>query len=267
MKILLIVVAVALIFWFAPRFLERRFVYFPDRVVNHDPGEAGFGNYRDVHFETSDHQRIHGWWIPDERARFSLIFCHGNAGNISHRLDRLKILHALGFQTLMFDYRGYGRSEGDPIESGLYKDAEAAYEWVVKNTDTSKCPIVVYGESLGGVVALDLALKKERIRAVIVEGTFSSLKDIGKVHMPFIPSILTTGKLDAHSRIGKIGAPKLILHSDNDEIIPFSMGQKLYEEAREPKKFVVLNGSHNTAFLDAQAAYETALRVFLETLG
>ncbi|MBU1853623.1 MAG: alpha/beta hydrolase [Candidatus Omnitrophica bacterium] len=228
------------------------------------PSEMGL-HYDDIYVDTDDGIRLNAWFIPREDAKFTLLFCHGNAGNISHRIEKALILNKLGLNIFMFDYRGYGRSTGRPSEPGFYKDAQTAYNFLVSEKKISPHNIILYGESLGGAVAIDLAGKKD-VKALITECTFSSVKDVSRAVYPILPTFFIFSKFDSISKIKDINIPKLIIHSQNDEIIPFSQSVKLFKISPEPKRHLVLKGSHNTCFLDAKDLYVSGIRDFLNDL-
>lgn len=254
-------IILALLLW-GVRWIQQRAVYFPMKAITTNPFEAGFESYEDVYFESVDRTKLHGWWVPKQDASGTVIFCHGNAGNIGHRLDKVRILHALGLNVFIFDYRGFGESEGHPSERGLYRDAQAAYDTLLSRRQLPAHSIVLYGESLGGAVATDLA-GRVPVRALVVEDTFTSLKDIAKIAAPLMPSILFTGQFDTLSKIRKVKAPVLVIHSADDEIIPYRMGEELHRAAAFSKSFLKLRGNHNTATFESAALYRDGLRAFL----
>ena len=248
-----------------PRFADR-LVYFPVRA--HDggtPASIGLAS-EDVHPEASDGVRLHGWWVPAPAPGLAVLLLHGNAGNISHRLDKLALLHGLGASVLLLDYRGYGASEGAPDEAGLYRDAEAAWAWLRARGQPPE-RIVLFGESLGGTVATDLAAH-HRVGGLVLDSTPSSIIGVAKHHYPLVPvGLFLAARYDALARIGRVHAPVLVLHSPDDEIVPFAMAEALYAAAPEPKRLVRLAGGHNDAFLVSAATYAGALRDFLDTVG
>ena len=264
MKILLWAVSVIVIFLAGIRYIERHSIYFPMRDVAITPSSA-LMPYEDVYFRTSDGKRLNGWFVPADGASFTVLLCHGNAGNISHRIEKISILHGLGQNVFVFDYRGYGNSEGAPSEAGLYKDALAAYNYLTVEKKIPADRIILYGESIGSAVIMDLA-SRVSARALITEESFTSIKEMAGLAYPFIPPFIFSSKFDAASKIRDIGCDKLIIHSVNDEIVPFSMGKKLFDAARPPKRFLELQGGHNTAFLDSEEKYREGIRSFLNSL-
>ncbi len=242
--------------------LQSRYVFLPTRDLTATPGHLGLP-YETVRIRTSDGLLLYGWYIPADQPRGVLLFFHGNAGNISHRLESLAIIRDLRLSTLIVDYRGYGRSEGRPGESGTYRDAEAAWSYLVKERGVPQDSIVVFGRSLGGAVATWLS-EHYYPKALIVESTFTSIPDMGAELYPFMPvRLLARLHYDALDRISRVRCPVLVVHSRQDEIVPFHHGQKLYEAASPPKDFLELHGGHNEAFLMSGRRYMEALDTFL----
>ena len=246
------------------RQIEARSIFFPMKGTPSVTGNSAA--HEDVFFETADGKKLHGWFVPAASNSIVpvILFLHGNAGNIGHRWEKIRILHDLDISVFIFDYRGYGQSEGKPSETGIYKDADAAYAYLVARGITPG-RIIVHGESLGGAFAIDLAARKS-VKALIVENTFTSVPAMVRRTMPFIPPFILATRLDSLSKIAKIPTPKLIFHSVDDEIIPFEMGKALFEAAAEPKRFVQLRGGHNTSFLDDFETYRSELMRFLAVL-
>ncbi|UCH79899.1 MAG: alpha/beta hydrolase [Nitrospiraceae bacterium] len=261
MKIFLLIIAVLFIFFVFIRFLEQRSLYYPYRAIEITPKDIGI-DYEDVMITTSDGVDIHGWFIPANGSDKILLFSHGNGGNISHRLEKIMMLHELNLNILIFDYRGYGKSSGKPTEPGLYLDAEALYMYLLREKAYDPEQIVAYGESLGGAVAIELA-KRHTLQRLIIEGSFSSIKDIARTYFPFIPTFLYKTEYDSIQKIQDITVPKLIMHSIDDEIIPFKYGVALFDAAAGPKKFIVLKGGHNDSFLVSKEEYLSEIKAFL----
>ena len=261
MKFVFILVICVFAFYLYVRYLEKNTIFFPDKEITLTPAD-NFYEYEDVYIE-SDGNKIHGWWIPAEGATKTIIYLHGNAGNISGRLEKLSIFRELGINSYIIDYRGYGKSEGMPSEQGLYDDANAAYDYLVQQRGINPEDIIIYGASLGGAVAVDLASQVD-CYAVILNSTFSNAVDMAKVIYPFIPSFLVNIKLDSSSKIGKIKAPKLFIHSDEDRVVPFSLGVKLYEQAPAPKEFIKFVGDHVNAHVFEYDRYKKVIGSFIK---
>jgi fermentation-respiration switch protein FrsA (DUF1100 family) len=247
-------------------FAQSRLVHLPEipgRALTATPETAGL-DYESVSIVTADGVKLHGWFVPVEPPRATLLFFHGNAGNISHRLDSLRIFHDLGLSTLIIDYRGYGQSEGKPSEQGLYADSEAAWRYLESERGLTSRQIVIFGRSLGGAVAAWLAARHQP-RMLILESTFTSAPDMAAELYPFLPTrLLTRLQYDARRNLELVRCPVLIVHSRDDEIIPFRHGQRLYETARQPKQLLELKGDHNMGFLLDKTRYETGLGDFLD---
>ncbi len=259
---------------------QARLVYFPTRDLVALPSDAGLA-FEDLTLTEADGVRIHAWSVPasdnpgtgratgpDAGAKSThdpgrwVVFCHGNAGNSSHRLQTLRIFHDLGLSTLIFDYRGYGRSEGKPDEQGTYKDAAAAFDHLVAQGVPPE-RIIAWGRSLGGAVAAWLA-ENRTPGALILESTFTSLPDLGAGLYPYMPvRLLARYKYDTRSRLGKIHCPVLVIHSPEDEIVPFAYGRALFEAAREPKRFLEIRGGHDDGFVESGEGYLGGVRSFL----
>jgi fermentation-respiration switch protein FrsA (DUF1100 family) len=245
----------------ALRYAETRSIYFPVGEMAILPARAGLG-FEDIFFETADRQKLNGWFVPGGKESDVILFAHGNAGNISYRIDKLIFLNRLGYSVFIFDYRGYGKSTGWPSEKGLYRDAEAAYDYLVKTRGIPAERIVGYGESIGGAVIVDLASRRP-MKAVALENTFTSVTDMLKVHLPLVPAWALASRFDAKQKIALVRIPKLIMQSENDEIVPARLGKALFEAAAEPKEFLAIRGGHNEGFFDSGDLIEKKLRDFL----
>ena len=247
---------------------QPRLVYFPqfERELTSTPRTAGL-DYEDVILHSADNVRLHGWWVPARQARGAVLMMHGNAGNISHRIGYVTMFNRLGYSVLLFDYRGYGKSEGHPDEAGTYRDAEAAWQHLTAARKVRARDIVMVGESLGGGVATWLALRYPP-RALVLASTFTSVPDLGAQIYPWLPvRLLARVRYENLARIGQIDAPVMIAHSRDDEIISFSHGEALFAAAREPRQMLVLAGGHNEGFIFAREAWIAAVAVFLLKAG
>ena len=221
--------------------------------------------FEDAEFQAADGTKLHGWYVPAENPSAVVLFCHGNAGNITHRIDLMGAMQKhVGASVLVFDYRGFGRSEGSPDEPGVLQDARAARQWLSERTGVAEQDIVLMGESLGGGVAVDLAAK-DGARGLILEDTFTSLPDMAAYHYWWLPARwLMRSRLDSLAQIGQYRGPLLMAHGDADTIVPIEYAERLFAAANEPKQFLVERGAdHNDP---RSARYYRELKSFLESL-
>jgi uncharacterized protein len=234
----------------------------PGREHVATPEDAGM-DYRELRLTTEDGVALDAWYLPADPSRATLLFFHGNAGNISHRIQSLRQFHDLGLSVLIIDYRGYGRSEGRPSEEGLRKDARAAWRWLVEEAAASPSEIVLFGRSLGAAVAAELAREVEP-GAVLLESPFRSVPEMAQSAYPFLPGRwLARFEHATEDYVRDLTAPVLVIHSEDDEIIPFSHGQAVYEAARQPKALLRIRGGHNTGFLESRDIYLEGIDRFL----
>lgn len=226
-------------------FLERSLVFVPTRYPG---GEWKPWNleFEDAEFTAADGTKLHGWFVPHDKPRAVMLLAHGNGGNLTNRIDVLRELHNLGAAVLVFDYRGYGKSEGSPSETGILSDARAARAWLAKRAGISEPEVVLMGESLGTGVAVDLAAA-DGARGLVLLSAFTSLPDAAASHYPWLPvRLLMRTRLNSLSKIKNYHGPLLSAHGDADSIVPYPLGQQLFEAANEPKRFVPLSGrDHN----------------------
>jgi hypothetical protein len=231
------------------RRFEHSQVYYPYRQLEASPAELGRA-FEDVRLKASDGVELHAWFFPADtnsaRAHLAFLICHGNAGNISHRLGLCEGLLGTGASVFVFDYRGYGQSEGRPDEAGTYRDAQAAHAWL-RQKGFRGGHIVAFGESLGGGVVSELALR-ETLGAIVLQSTFTSIPDVGAELFPWLPvRWLSSIKYDTRAKLPRIRVPVLVMHSRTDELIRFHHAEKNFAAANEPKIFCELAGSHNDA--------------------
>lgn len=245
--------------------IENFFVFFPDRAVDPVPETFGLA-YKNARFSARDGVRLHGWYFPGAGEKGPvMLFCHGNAGNISHRLENVRLLVVRGFRVFIFDYRGYGKSTGKPSEDGIYSDGIAAYDYLVGELGVDPGDIIAFGRSLGAAVALEIALQKD-VRSLVLESAFTSTKDMARA-MPLFGLIAPL--LPAHynnlGKVSQVKAPTLFIHGREDEIVPFAMGQRLFEAAAAPKFFFALDGAgHNDTYITGGSGYFDILMNFAE---
>jgi len=237
-------------------------VFFPSATLVQTPTEWGLV-YEDVFLDTGDGVRLHGWYIPHNRSKQTLLFFHGNAGNISHRGASVEIFHRLGLNVFIFDYQGYGKSQGRPDENGLYEDARAAWRYLTDKRGFDQKDVILFGRSLGSAVAAKLAAEVQP-GGLILESTFSSARDMANVVFPlFSHLIFLRYDFNTAAHIKQVISPVLVLHSPDDEIIPFRFGEKVFQAANKPKSFFKTMGGHHTGFIMSQPVYEQALGAFL----
>lgn len=248
--------------------------------------------HEEITYQTTDSIKIFAWYVPFRgkappggdnldaleelkepippvepvSSRGVILFCHGNAGNISQRIDSFEIFNELGFNTFIFDYRGYGKSEGKPSEKGTYYDAEGAWDYLVREKKFKPEEIIVFGRSLGGGIASYLA-KKYQPRALIIESSFTSILDMARAFFPRLPiKLLLRFKYNTMERLRDIHCPVLIIHSQDDTTIPFVCGRVLYETANPPKKFLRIKGNHLYGYIKSKRKYINGLREFIDEL-
>lgn len=244
------------------RWFERANIYFPSRAMTAHPGTYGL-RYEELDLRASDGVRVHGWFVENESKSPVVLLSHGNAGNVSHRMEKLRLLRSAGASALLYDYRGYGRSSGSPSEQGTYRDGEAAYRWLVETRKVPPERIFLMGESLGCAVAVELALR-HKAGGLILESGFTSTADMGRLIFPFLPvDKLIRFRYDSLAKLPLVSCPVLVMHSPHDDIVPFAMGRRLFDAARGPKTFFEMKGDHNEGFLDTGPAYSEAIRKFL----
>ncbi len=264
MKLTLFLLGIALLAWGCRESVERALIYMPSRELYGTPANLGLP-YREIWFRAEDGVALHGWLVPG-MSPVTLLWFHGNAGNVSHRLDNIREIHRrLGIGVFIFDYRGYGRSEGTPSEAGLYRDARAARAALLKEAGVDASRIVYFGRSLGAAVAVELALA-ERPAAIILETPFLSVQSMANRTLPGAGFLMRT-RFDSLSRIGQISAPLLVLHGDADEVVPHAEGRRLFEAAREPKAFYTIpRARHNDTYIVGGDPYWLMWKQFLAPL-
>jgi uncharacterized protein len=237
---------------------------YPDRVVTTTPDQIGL-DYQQVTLTAEDGVHLDGWFIPAERPRATLLFFHGNAGNISDRLDSLELFHQLGLSVLIIDYRGYGNSEGKPSEPGINRDAEAAWRYLTENRSIPPSRILILGRSFGGAVAAYLATRHQAM-GLVLESTFTSAPALAAEFYPWLPARwMTRFSYDTLERMADIHMPLMVIHSRNDDLIPYTEGQALFRAGHEPKRFLALNGSHNDGVIDNARRYRYGLDAFIDS--
>jgi len=281
-------------------FMQSRFLYRPMREISYTPAELGL-DFEDVTFESADGLLLNGWYIPaplemrtsGERGEklasaaggavpvrpigslltgpapdsgFTVLFCHGNGGNMMHRLDSINVFYNLGLGCFIFDYRGYGASGGKPTEEGTYLDAMAAYKWLTEEKKIPPGNIIIFGRSLGASIAAQLAGRVEAA-GLVIESAFTSYVDIGRRFYPYMPvRWFAKFSYSTIDYVREVACPVMVIHSRSDELIPFEFGLELYDAANEPKEFIEITGGHNDGFLVSGEVYKTGWTDWLKSL-
>lgn len=255
---------------------QTRFIFMPGRDITRTPADVGL-SYEDVFIPVGSDggavERMHAWWIPSGTAgRSTLLYLHGSALNIGANVEHAKRFHGLGFAVLLVSYRGYGRSDGDfPCEDRVYQDAEAAWQYLVTEREMAPDEIVIYGHSLGGAVAIDLAVRHPAASGLIVEATFTSIYDMaarGRAYRVFPLRLLLTQRFDSLSKVDSLRVPVLYLHGTDDSVAPFEMSRRLYEHTRAPKRLqLILGGGHNNSARVGGPVYLQAVKEFRDTVA
>ena len=270
--------------------MQPTFLYCPMGEVSYTPEELDL-EFENVFFRASDGVRLNGWYVPAPlearrqksmrgsaesegslltgpgvNSQLTVLFCHGNGGNIMHRLDSINFFYKLGLSCFIFDYRGYGNSEGKTTEEGTYLDVMAAYEWLTRDKKVLPENIIIFGRSLGGSIATNLASKVEA-GSLVIESAFTSYVDMGRKFYPYMPvRWFARFSYRTIDYVKDVRCPVMVIHSRTDEVVPFEFGLELYEEAREPKEFIEIFGSHNDGFLVSNEVYTKAWIKWLRLL-
>jgi fermentation-respiration switch protein FrsA (DUF1100 family) len=249
-------------------YMQSGLIYYPNmpgRNLLATPENIGL-TYQNVELITEDNIRLHGWFIPNNKAKQTVLFFHGNAGNISHRLESIKIFNRLELNVFIIDYRGYGQSEGKITEKGTYRDAEAAWNYLKNTQGISGSQTIIFGRSLGASIAAWLA-GKHTPAALIIESGFTSVPSMGQRFYPFLPiRWLTHFKYNTRQYVKNVACPVLVAHSRDDEIIPYDEGRAIFDAAAEPKQFLEMSGGHNDGFMVSGPSYTEGLRTFISSI-
>lgn len=246
-----------------PYITQDRLIFYPSSQLSSTPDNIGLP-YEDILLTTPDGVNLHGWYIPAENPRGILLFLHGNAGNISHRLASLKIFNGLGLSTLIIDYRGYGGSTGSPSEQGTYIDAETAWNYLVTERGHDPGEIILFGRSLGAAIAARLA-SQVAPAGIILESAFTSLKALAEEYYPYMPvGLLLRSRYSTEEHLGAVNTPLLIIHSNEDELISYKHAESLLETAGKNGQLHTIKGGHNEGFLLSENGYIQAIRQFID---
>lgn len=248
--------------------LQDRLLYYPEAMHDATPALLRLP-FRDLRFAASDGVRLHAWFLPAPDARGSVVVAHGNAGNISHRLFLVKPLQSLGLNVLLFDYRGYGKSEGTPGEEGLYRDAEAAAEALAREPEAAGKPVVYYGESLGGAVVTELAVRRAPA-ALVLQSSFTSLPDMAAAAFPWLPARwMVTARYASIEKVPRLACPVLVVHGERDSLVPFEMGRRLFEAVVHGRKALhrIPGADHNDVWDHDGSGIQRALAALLDPIA
>lgn len=246
---------------------EKDYIFFPEKQIWLTPKDAGL-QYEDVYFKTEDGLTLNGWFVRSD-SDVTLLWFHGNAGNLSNRVERLKVFHErLKVNIFVFDYREYGNSEGSVSEEGTYLDGRAALRYLRSRGDVDPRKIILFGRSLGAAIAVETAIR-EGCYGLILESAFTSVRDMGRDILPYLPvwkSFKT--KYDSINKIKDIRCPVMVVHGDMDEVVLFEHGKRLYDSAPEPKYFYAIKGGHhNDTYIIGGEPYLSAISGFIRSLG
>ncbi|MFN5397381.1 MAG: alpha/beta hydrolase [Pseudanabaena sp.] len=255
---------------------QSNLVFMPSKDVIETPEILSI-KFENIQITTRDNVNLDSWFVPakdnDLVGKGVILFCHGNGGNISNRISYLPIFRELGLATFLFDYRGYGKSGGTPTEEGTYTDVEAAWQYLTQERQIPPQKIIIYGESLGGAIASYLAQKNsqqngnDNAGGLVLASTFTSISDRAAELYPFMPiRFLSRFSYNSIDRLPSIKIPVLVIHSIDDEIIPFHHGERNFQVANQPKKLVRLRGDHNSGFLDSLETYRNGVNEFIQSI-
>lgn len=235
-------------------FIERTFVFFPVKPLLQTPRYLDM-EYEDVYFQTSDGVTLNAWLISPAADSPMVLWFHGNAGNIGDRVENARLLYDRGLALCMVDYRGYGKSEGSPSEKGVYLDGQAAYDYLASR-GVAPDKLIIFGRSLGAAVAVFVASRNE-CAGVVLESAMTNMADMARVHYPIIPGLGSLkNKFNSIGRIASLRSPILFIHGDEDEIVPYELGQRLFEAAKAEKDFYTIRGAHhNDTYLIGGSEY------------
>ncbi len=236
---------------------QRQKLFGPDRYPDTDSDPSALGlEVEDRLFSSDSGVELHGWWIPRRRALGTVLYCHGSSGSIVHRVEELAALARLRVNLFAFDYRGYGRSTGEPSEAGLFRDARAAWDHLVEELDVQPEEMLLFGHSLGGAVAIDCALDRPAA-GLVIESSFTQVRDMARASHPGLPlHLVARNQFRSIHKVGRLTLPKLFIHGGSDERVPPALGRRLYEAAAEPKELYLVPGAgHNDVYLHGGLRY------------
>lgn len=261
-KILISVIRLSILTAILIGVLQEVAVYHPSKEFAHTPADLKL-QYEELMIPVGKNVALSTWVINTLGAKSTLLFFHGNAGNNGDRLAKIDMFNRLGLNIVIVDYRGFGNSNGFPTSSGIQKDALKVYDYLIEANIIQAKQTVIYGESIGGVAAVAVAQKRDA-GALILDSTFTTSADMARNLMPFIPPFLIYSSMNSYKRIADVAYPKLFIHSRDDSMIPYRLGVKLYNKAKEPKEFLEIKGDHNDGFFTSEIKYVDGVKKFLE---
>jgi len=263
-----VVVLFCILLPIATVFAQKSMVFIPSKKMGYTPKTIGI-DFKELTIGTN---KLNCWWIPVKAEQVkgavkTVIFCHGNAGNISNRLDTVNFYHnVMNCNLMIFDYSGYGKSGGKVGEEACYKDSQEVYDYVVKSLKIDPKNVVIHGRSLGGAVAVDLAVNK-KCAGLVMESTFTSVPDMADDMVPIFPiQWFVSIDFDSLDKVDKLKVPVLLIHSKADEVIPYKMGEALFKKAKKPKFWLEISGDHNGGWIESQKVYSKGMKDFFEAL-
>lgn len=265
MKIVITALCIVLFFFVLVRYLEKTSVFYPSKIIEIAPDRFGLP-YEDIMLDAEDGVKINGWLLLRPGAKSTILYFHGNAGNMSGRWMTIRLFYEMGVNIFIIDYRGYGRSQGEPSEQGVYKDGRAAFDYLKGRKDIAHLPIIIYGSSLGGAVAVDVA-EHRPVDGLIIDSSFPSAASMARIIYPILPTWFMSIKFDSAKKIKDMKMPKLFFHSTEDNVVPFRLGQELFDVAEGPKDFVSLKGGHFESHEESNGLFRSAIETFLRNKG
>lgn len=245
-------------------FNQKHMVFFPTLEISTTPADLNI-KYEEITLAVNDTESIHGWYFPasDSSVNKAVLFCHGNAGNISNRLYTAALFQSLDIPFFLFDYRGYGKSVGSLSEENVYVDGRQCYDWLIEQKGFKPENIIIFGRSLGGAVCAELA-GNVVVGGIIMESTFTSASELGQKLFPIFPiKLFLKYRFNSLAKIEKINCPVLVIHSPDDDLIPYEMGRHIFEKASQPKEFFEIEGSHNNRDYLSNPEYIEKIRSFI----
>jgi fermentation-respiration switch protein FrsA (DUF1100 family) len=249
---------------------QRDHVFEPELLLQTTPDRLGmkFEELRIPVGSGGDHGELYGWWVPAEQSNApTILYLHGNYRNIGNNVEHTLRLHKLGFNVLLPDYRGFGKSSGGkPNEAKVYEDAEAAWQYLLKQRGVPPGQAFIYGHSLGGAIAIDLAIHHPEAAGLITESTFTSMAEIGKLSYAYLPvDWLLNQRFESLQKIAALKIPVLLIHGTWDKTIPVKMAQQLYAAAPQPKTLTLIEGGeHNNSAAVGWTEYRDAVMAFVK---